>query len=165
MRTMTPMNLSDFDSGPFRHQLSVRIDASREAVFAELADPARWLTWFPLMHEAAWVTPQVAMVGAEREVALYVFGRFRERMIAWEPNLRFAFTMTASTSPLASQMAEDNRLTSNADGTTQLDYTVAFTPTAIGKLAFPALRLVMTALVLRACRNLERSLFVPAPSA
>jgi uncharacterized protein YndB with AHSA1/START domain len=158
MRPMVPMTLADIDNAPFRIQFSLRLQAAPEAIFAEWADPARWLSWFPLMTEAAWVSPAIGTIGAEREVALRGFGRFRERMLAWEPAARLTFTMVASTSPLAIQMSEDHRLTRNADGTTQLEYTAALVPSVLGRLLAPGTRLVLSGLVRRASKNLERTL-------
>ena len=63
-------------------------------------------------------------------------------MIAWEPGARYAFTMVASDSPLASQMAEDYRLTAVPAGT-RLDWTFAATPTTLGKLGMPVMKLIM----------------------
>ena len=152
------MTLSEIEHAPFRHQVSIRVQASAEAIFSELAEPARWLNWFPLMHKCAWSSQETAAVGAEREVALYVLGRFRERMVAWDPNARLAFTMIGSTSPLASQMAEDHQLVSLPGGITRFDYAAALVLTPAGRVAAPVLRRVLSALVTRACRNVERVL-------
>ena len=150
------MTLSDIDTAPFQLRLSQELSVSPEAVFAELADPQRWIAWFPLMHQARWVSSLTHAVGAEREVSLYALGRFHERMLAWEPGGRLTFTMLASTSPLASQMTEDHRLTRTPGGCTRFDYCAAIVPTALGKLAAPALRLTLQQLVTRAGKNLER---------
>ncbi|MEO8700917.1 MAG: SRPBCC family protein, partial [Kofleriaceae bacterium] len=126
-------------------------------VFAELADPVRWLDWFPLMRRAEWTSREKSAVGAERQVGLRVFGEFRERMIAWEPGKRFAFTMTASTSPLTARMAEDWRL-SREGSTTRLDWIVGAFPTTIGKLGAPALRFTLTRMFRQGGSNLRRLL-------
>jgi len=157
MRDMEPMTLAEIETAPFRESLSARFDASPDAVFAQLADPRRWLEWFPLMYRAEWTSQKTNAVGAEREVALRVFGKYRERFLAWEPGERFAFTMLASTSPLVSRMAEDWRLQREGRGT-RLEWTVGGYPTRIGKLGAPALRIVLGRLFKGGGAKLERLL-------
>lgn len=156
MRPMQPMTLSDIESAPFQLRLTHELSLSPEAVFAELADPQRWTQWFPLMHRARWVSSNTHAVGAEREVSLYALGRFHERMLAWEPGVRLAFTMLASTSPLTAQMTEDHRLTRTPSGGTRFDYCAAAVPTALGRAVDTALRFTLKQLVTRAGRNMER---------
>jgi hypothetical protein len=157
MKQMAPMSLAELDSAPFRMVLSDVRPGSPAAVFAELAEPERWLGWFPLMTKAGWSSSQTACVGAERKVALRLLGRFEERFLAWEPGKRFAFTMIASTSPLARQMAEDYRLTREAGGT-RLEWTIGAVPTTIGRVGTPALRLVSKRLFSGLIGNLSRVL-------
>src|SRR5688572_4769678 len=132
MRAMEPMTLAEIESAPFLVKKSARFAASPETLFAYLADPATWPQWFPSMYRAAWVSSKTSGVGAEREVALRVFGNYREQMIAWEPGERFSFTMTASTSPLVRRMGEDWRLTRDGSGV-RLDWTVGGVPSTLGK--------------------------------
>jgi hypothetical protein len=157
MREMKPMTLAELDSAPFRVDLSTTLPGSPEQVFAQLADPTRWIDWFPLMHRALWTSATTAAVGAERCVELRVFGKFAERIIAWEPGARFSFTMTASTSPLAARMAEDWRITREGKSS-RLDWTVGAHPTLIGRPAKPALRVVLSQLFKRGGSNLARLL-------
>jgi hypothetical protein len=151
------MTAADLETAPFRVTQSVTLPASPEAVFAELADPSRWVVWWPMLKRAAWVSSHTASVGAEREVDLGVLGRFRERMLMWEPGVRFAFTMTESTSPLAQQMAEDYRLI-RLGPATRLDWTTAVVPTGLGRVAEPLFRMILAELFRRASANLARVL-------
>ncbi len=157
MRDMQPMTLADIAAAPFRLTKTARFDTTPEALWAQLIDPATWLRWFPLMYRAEWITPQTSGVGATRDVALRVFGTYREQMIAWEPNARFSFTMTGSTSPLVSRMAEDWRLTRDGSGV-RLDWTVGATPTTLGRVGAPALRGVLSRLFAGGRPKLEKLL-------
>jgi hypothetical protein len=139
MRDMTPMSLSDFEAAPFRFAASARIAASPDAVFGELGDPS---LWFPMMKRSVWRTGATSGVDAQREVEVRAFGKFRERMLAWDPGRRVAFTMTATTSPLVMRMAEDWRIEPTGDGV-RLDWIVAATPSTLGKPITPALRAIL----------------------
>jgi uncharacterized protein YndB with AHSA1/START domain len=154
---MEPYTLDAFETAPLRHSLSVTLGGSPEAVFAELADPPGWAKWFPLSRSFAWVSSATACVGAERDVHLIALGSFRERMLAWEPGARIAFTMTASTSPLTARMAEDFRLIPDG-ANTRLDWRVAAAPTLLGRPAMPLFRLIMGGLISRAGSRLDHLL-------
>lgn len=156
MKTLEPVDLSFFERAPLVIEVRAVIGARPEAVFAAFADAAGWPRWFPLMRRAQW-TRGDGGVGSEREVALRLFGRFAERMIAWEPGARYAFTMIGTTAPMATQMAEDYQLTAVAGGT-RLDWRMAATPTALGRVATPALRRIMVRLLTRAADRLDRQL-------
>ncbi len=142
MKTLTPTDLEYFDRAPVRIVASTTIPTSPATLFDLFADVASWPTWFPMMKRAAWSGGRSGGLGAEREVALRLLGRFRERMIAWEPGARFAFTMIGTTSPLVRQVAEDYRVTA-VDGGTRLDWALAATPTTIGKAGMPMMRVIM----------------------
>jgi len=152
MRPITPLALADFDSQPLSVSGTALLDADPLSVFAELADPS---LWFPLTRRSVWKTAATSGVGAEREVDHRLLGSARERMLAWEPGVRVAFTMIAVTSPFVSQVAEDWQLA--RDGIyTRFDWRLVATPTLAGRAAAPALRGLLRGLYLRGARNLQK---------
>ena len=54
-------------------------------------------------------------------------------------------------------MAEDHQLTRTGSAGTRFDYCASVVPTALGGVLSGGLRLVLTQLVTRAARNLERA--------
>jgi hypothetical protein len=158
MRSMTrlerlePLALEQFDEQPFRFTATAKLDADPLSVFAELADPS---LWFPLMRRSIWKTGATSGVDAEREVDVRGFGKFRERMLAWDHGARVAFTMIGTTSPLVAQMGEDFRV-AREDIYTRLDWIVVARPTRLGRPVTPALRGVLRVMFMRACGNLQR---------
>lgn len=148
---MRPVALDDFEAQPFRFRAIGRLRAEPLAVFAELGEMA---PWFPLMRSCVW-TSAPGGVGAERDVDVIALGRFRERMLAWDPGSRVAFTMTATTTLLMARMAEDWRLSGESTHT-RLEWVVVGTPKRLGGVLAPALRVVLSLVFRRACRNLQQ---------
>ena len=152
MRSMTPVALEEYDELPFRFTATAKLDADPLSVFAELGDPS---LWFPMMRRSVWKTGATSGVGAEREVDMVSFGKFRERMIAWDAGERVAFTMIGTTSKLMDRMAEDWQL--SRDGIyTRVDWIVVAKPTLIGRAATLPLRGIMRMMFMRACGNLQK---------
>lgn len=135
---MMPMTIGDFDTAPFRFMASGLISAPHAAVFAQLHDPSKW---FPLMSRSVW-HGRACCVGARREVAVRMFGTFQEEILIWEPDVRVAFTMTDTNSPLVDRMGEDYKLTAELGGS-RIDWTVAAHTTRLGKLATRPLKKVL----------------------
>ena len=154
MKTLEPTDLDFFDAAPVRIVASTTIPTTPAALFDVFADITSWPSWFPMMKRAAWQGGRSGGLGAEREVALHLLGRFRERMIAWQPGARFAFTMIGSTSPLVRHLAEDYKV-SAVDGGTRLDWVMAATPTTLGKAGMPMMRVIMRRLFAKAGQRLR----------
>ena len=152
MRSMTPLALEEFGEQPFKFTATAKLDADPLAVFAELADPS---LWFPLMRRSVWKTAATSGVGAEREVDIRTFGKFRERMLAWDTGERVAFTMVGTTSPLVDRMGEIWQL-SREDIGTRIDWVVAAQPSRVGRLAAPALRAILRVMFVRAAGKLQK---------
>lgn len=156
MKTLAPTDLAFLDAAPVRIEASATLTASPARVFESFARASDWPNWFPFMTSARW-TKGTGGLGDEREVALTALGRYRERMIAWEPGKRFAFTMIAATSPLMVQMAEDYRLSPAGKGT-RIDWVMAARPTTIGRIAAPGMRVLMRRVFKIGGERLERLL-------
>ncbi len=154
---LEPRPLEFLDAAPIRITESAVLRASPEAVFRAFADAPTWPAWFPLMTRARWTSPETSGLGAIREVSLLGLGSFREAFIAWEPGRRFAFTMTASSSPFASSIVEDFQL-AGVDGGTRLDWVMGAAPRLLGKLAKPVVAAIMPRVVREAGRRLEARL-------
>ncbi|HUJ58743.1 MAG TPA: SRPBCC family protein [Kofleriaceae bacterium] len=152
MRELAPYAIDELGSAPFQFVARAELDADPLAVFAELGTPS---LWFPMMRRSVWRSGATSGVGALREVDVLGFGRFRERMLAWDPGERLAFTMIATSSPLVARMAEDWVLSPGERGT-HVEWRVVMRPSAIGRLAQPALPALLRGMFAAARRGLGK---------
>jgi uncharacterized protein YndB with AHSA1/START domain len=80
---------------PISFSGSATTTASPEAVFAILADHERWPEWFPVIKRTEVIGTLREGVGTRR-VTTIPGGKVEERIIAWDPGQRWAFTVTAA---------------------------------------------------------------------
>ena len=146
------MSLDELERAPFRFIASARVAGDPQAVFAELADPSQW---FPLAKRMAWHSAATSGVGAVRDFDVHLFGRFRERMLAWQPGSELAYTMTATSSPLMSRMTEHWQL-ARENNRTRVTWTVGVEPSALGRPLAPAIRALLRALFVASARGLGK---------
>lgn len=133
---MTPRPLEWIDQAPVRATRTRRIEAPPAAVWAAIADHEGWSEWFGAITRVVPGTTSEG-VGGTRRVEV---GRIAvdEEFVAWEPERRFAFTVTSSTGPGLRSMNEDVRLTPAGDDATTVSYTMALDPVG-AKLVRPVL--------------------------
>lgn len=103
----------------------VELPDSSDALFALLADAARWPEWFAEMQRVQWLTPAPHGRGSERIAHLDLLS-VRERFIAWEPGRRMTFCGLAMSLPLAEALVEDYQLTPIGPGWTRLRWSVHY---------------------------------------
>ncbi len=132
------------------------IAAPRSAVFARIAeDPAGWGDWFPgFTHDGRWETPPPHGVGSVRSVKAFRTS-YRETVLAWDLNERWAFRIDESSSSAFLAFAEDYRLSDAGDGT-RLTWTVAFRPGSLMKYAAPLAGPMITLVARRVVKGLNR---------
>jgi len=120
--------LDFLDSAPIRiaHEETVR--APIAAVWQAVSDPAAWLEWFPKVKECGWTSAETRCVGSTRTIRIGP-ASFDERFIEWdEDTMRFHFTVTRTSLPIANRMVEGAALTDNGDGTVTVTWRSAIEP-------------------------------------
>jgi hypothetical protein len=147
-------DLEFLDQAPHKMRFSATLDCAPERAFAVLADPASWPLWFQDCKGCEWDTPPPHGLGAERTIHLQLM-RIRERVVAFEPGVRFAFAVVRNTLPLTKRMVEDFRLTA-LDGHTRVDWIVAYEPSLLIRLSHPLARLVFGRMFRNSIAGLKR---------
>ncbi len=126
MTAMTTRPLEWIDQAPVRASRTRRIAASPAVVWAAIADHHSWSQWFGPITEVVPGETSEGVGGTRRVIVGKV--EVDEEFLAWDPEERFAFTVTASTGPGLRSMNEDVRLTPAGDDATTVTYTMALDP-------------------------------------
>lgn len=129
MGTTTRQTLEWSEQAPVRAEGVARTTASPEAVFAVLADHARWPEWFPNVKAVEVLGPAEG-VGARRRVKIPGMS-VDEEFIAWEPGRRFAFTATACKPGAFKALVEHCRIEPTDGGGCEVTWTMCVEPVAL----------------------------------
>jgi hypothetical protein len=156
VRTLELVDQSYFVDAPVTVTTHTFVAASRSDVFAAISgDPAGWGDWFPgFNHNGRWETPSPQGVGSIRVVNAF-HTSYRETILAWEQNERWAFRVDETSSPLFAAFAEDYRVADAGPGTL-LSWTVAFRPAGLVRLGRPVFPAVFAMMARRVAKGLGR---------
>lgn len=122
---------------PVRATRTRRLAVPVDRVWETIADHEGWARWFGAITKVERIGTGEG-VGSGRRVHLKGGVQAEEEFLAWEPGVRFAFTLTASSMPGLRSMVEDVQLQPDAGGTI-VSYTQAADP-AGARLMVPVLR-------------------------
>lgn len=103
------------DTAPTQVVVERRIDATAEAIWAELADHESWPEWFDNLSDVE-VTGAASGVGAQRRVTVKGAGPFDEIFNTWDENAAFGFTVVETRVPVFAALNELVTLTPADDG-------------------------------------------------
>ena len=109
MGTAEQKTLDWIDQAPFSFSGSAMTKASRDAVFAVLADHERWPEWFPVITKTVVLGEQREGVGTRRLTNI-PGGSIEEVILAWDVGRRFAFTATAVHPAIVHALVDDCRI-------------------------------------------------------
>jgi hypothetical protein len=132
MSALQPVGEEFFDSAHSRYSQQWIIDQPAAAVWAELTGdkPLHWCRALDI----SWTSPRPFSVGTTRQAK--VLGgilRVQEHFFLWEEGQRHAFYVTQANAPLFASLAEDYTVEPVADDRCAFTWTIAFTPTALGR--------------------------------
>jgi uncharacterized protein YndB with AHSA1/START domain len=135
---LQPAELDFVERAPHRFRAEAYVHAPAHRVFEIVAGEAmeRWLPEFVALR---WTSPEPFGEGTTRQLDLRLLS-VKERVLAWEPGRRFAFTITAMTAPLLVQAVEDVHMEPIAARVTLLRWNVHYTTIAPLALAQPLMK-------------------------
>ena len=150
------------DAGARCARVTARLPATPARAFEVMADQSTWAAWCADCKGAAWIPAAdgavvAGGVGAVR-LARFSLASFEERILAWEPGARFAFSIDACTLPIARRAAEDWRLRPLDDGACELAWTLAVDVAPLARPLWPASRALAERALARTAAGLARVL-------
>jgi Polyketide cyclase / dehydrase and lipid transport len=162
VRTLEPVEQSFFVDAPVTVTTHTFVAAARGAVFAAISgDPAGWGDWCPgFNHDGRWQSPSPHGVGSIRTVRAFRT-TYRETILAWDADERWAFRVDATSSPLFAAFAEDYRFADAGPGTL-LSWTVAFRPGRVIRLVTAVTPAVFGLIARKLAKDLGRAASGPS---
>ncbi|MEU5286366.1 SRPBCC family protein [Streptomyces sp. CA-278952] len=146
------------DSAPIRLVFAAEVSAPVGVVYRALAeDVASWPSWFTAVTLAA-----PTHEGAGREVRLRGGVRFRETIVAAEPDTCYAYRADESNAPGLRALLEEWRLTPEGSGT-RVQWTFAADGTGLFRLVLSLARAGVGRSFRDAVRRLDARLATTAP--
>jgi len=114
MPTHTLQSPEWIDAAPIRVERTVEIAASREVVWARIADHATWPEWFTALDSVVILGSPTGVGGGRRVTATKL--TIDEEFTAWDENEHFAFAVVRSKLPILESMAESVRIEPTDEG-------------------------------------------------
>ncbi|MGW0701069.1 SRPBCC family protein [Streptomyces sp. NPDC002867] len=155
-RQLRPVELEFVENAPIRLVFSAPVSAVPSAVYATLAEDVEHLPeWFTAVTAA-----RSTEGGAGREVRLKGGTVFTERILAKEPDTRYAYRVEQTNAPGLRALLEEWRITPTATGS-RIQWTFAADGPAPLRLALLLGRAGLGRAFRDAVRNLDRRLAGP----
>lgn len=139
----TVVDMTFFDSAPFRYVAEVVIKSSAEKVFASFEDADDWPRWAMPIQKVEWTAPQPFGVGTTRSV--YMMGGLTgyEEFIAWERGREMAFCFTHGSKDNIKSFAERYQVDVVDAEHCRVRWTMAMEPKGFSRYFLPIFSPVM----------------------
>jgi len=159
---MRKEDLGFVERAPVVHRSEGTVAAARGRVFATFTDPQSWPHWFPNVRAASYAGTPPYGVGTIRQ-AQVGSTYWVEEILAWEDDVRWAWTVTRASVPFALAQVEAFEF-SDAGDATGVHWTLALEPRLLARLGAPFAPRVIDRLFGRAMQNLSAYVQQPATS-
>jgi uncharacterized protein YndB with AHSA1/START domain len=134
-----------------RFEFDITTTLSPARAFEVITAPAALSRWLPGLKASRWLEGEGG-AGALRLVSLPTIA-VHERVLVWEPGVRFSFAIEKATLPILKHMVEDMALEPHGAGT-RLRWTIAYAPRLLARPLTPILRPRFQTMFAKAADNL-----------
>lgn len=157
-----------FDEAPFVSRRTTTYDASAEDLWSVISSDRMW-SWLPTVWGCRYPVNVEVGRGTVRDFQMrvwhYLIFAQHERILAWEPGRRIAYTATDATLPVFGSWCEEYSLEPLGPTQTRLHWTLAVRPRYIGRLPLKWVALLLALPFRIGLRGLVGELPHQAPSA
>jgi uncharacterized protein YndB with AHSA1/START domain len=124
---LRPEELDFADRARWQFNVGATLTASPSDVWAAFTDNDSWPTWYTTCRVCRTTSAASAGVGATRYIEVDTL-QAHERVIAWEPERLWAFTVTELARPFCTAMVERATFAPGPAGGTSVTYRMATEP-------------------------------------
>ena len=157
---MRKEDLGFVERAPVVHVSEGTVAIPRARVFATFTDPHSWPHWFPNVRAVSYTGAPPYGVGTIRQ-AHVGSTHWVEEIIAWETDVRWAWTVTRASVPFAHAQVEAFEFSDVGDATC-VRWTLALEPRLLARMGAPFAPRVIERLFGRAMPNLRAYVQRPA---
>ncbi|MCQ4364200.1 SRPBCC family protein [Mycobacterium gordonae] len=148
------VDLSFFETAPYRFRNSVDLAITPEQLFEVLGDAQSWPRWATVITKVTWTSPEPRGIGTTRVVEMRGGIIGGEEFIAWEPFTHMAFRFNECSTKAVAAFAEDYRV-AVIPGGCRLTWTMAQQPARGAGLGMALFGPLLNLALRRFLRNLR----------
>lgn len=134
---VSPVDVSFAATSSHRFEYDITTTLSPARAFEVVTAPDALGRWLPGLKASRWLEGQGGE-GALRLVSLPTIA-VHERVLVWEPGVRFSFAIEKATLPILKHMVEDMQLEPYGAGA-RIRWTIAYAPRTLARPLTPILR-------------------------
>ncbi len=131
------VGLDYLETAPQQVTVTQLFTTTPERLFEVFADEQAWPKWVPVIKQVEWTSELPIREGTTRTVHMAGAMVGYEEFLAWQPGTRMAFRFNQMAKPGISAFLEDYQVRDLGNGTIELSWTMAMTPTGISAKTFP----------------------------
>jgi hypothetical protein len=137
------VDMTFFDTAPFRYKAEIEVKASAAEVFASFENAEDWPRWAMPIQKVEWTAPKPFGIGTTRTVSMMGGLIGYEEFIAWEREREMAFCFSHASDNTMESFAERYQVEELSEKLCKVRWTMAMRPKGFSKYFLPVFSPIM----------------------